>query len=92
MNAWRRCADDTDTDPRGPPPPCARLAVRVRDGETILSVARKGAPVGDREDLTFKVNCGVPPGATRYPADGQRTVERDGGMFYQVVYRWKEGL
>ena len=68
----------------------ARLAVRVRNGETILSVARKGAPVGDREELTFKVNCGVPPGATRVPETGQRTVEQDGATFYQVVYRWRE--
>jgi hypothetical protein len=68
----------------------ARLCVRVRDGVTMLSIARADKPLGDREISTFRARCGVPAKAIRWPAVGQHQRERNGATYYQVVYRWEE--
>src|SRR5262245_37382686 len=56
----------------------ARIAVRVADGETTLTLARSPQRVGDREIITFKAQCGVPADAQRWPQEGQQEVEREG--------------
>lgn len=66
----------------------ARIAVRVRDGQITLSIARRGARVGDTEEITFSANCGVPPGATRRPAEGQQQLAWAGEMYWRIVYQW----
>lgn len=66
----------------------ARLAVRVRDGMTIVSLARPRVPLGSTEETTFRVNCQFPPDAVRDPATGQRTVRYQGETWYRVVFRW----
>ena len=64
----------------------ARLAVRVRDGVTTLTISRKGKRLGDTELTTFKQHCSVPPTATRFPADGQGLK----GESWYVAFRWAE--
>jgi hypothetical protein len=66
----------------------ARIAVRVLDGVTTLTVSRKGKKIGDAELVTFKRDCGVPPDAARYPAEGQSMH----GDSWFVAYRWVEGV
>jgi len=68
----------------------ARIAYRYRDGRVWFSVARKGAPVGTTEEITFKAQCGVPAGAQRIPAEGQRTQALDGATWHQIVWTWEE--
>ena len=68
----------------------ARLTVRVRDGVTTLTIARRGKKVGDREIATFRRDCGVPPSAERRPAEGQKTLLRDGATWWYVAFRWAE--
>lgn len=68
----------------------ARIAYRYRDGHVWFSVARKTKPVGDREEIIFKAQCGVPPGARRIPAEGQRTVDLNGEIWQQIVWTWEE--
>lgn len=70
----------------------ARLCVRVRDDLVTLSIARKARPVGTTEEQTFRVNCGVPPTATRWPSEGQHQRKHGGIVYHQVVYRWQEGV
>jgi hypothetical protein len=69
----------------------ARLAVRVVDGVTTLTIARKTKRVGDTELITFRRDCGVPEDATRYPAEGQGTKDLDGATWHFVAFRWMEG-
>lgn len=69
----------------------ARLAVRVREGVTTVSIARCDKPVGDREEITFRAQCAFPAGAERIPETGQRQVPTtDGATWYQVAYRWRQ--
>jgi len=64
----------------------ARLAVRVLDGVTTLTISRKGKRLGDTELVTFKRDCGVPTDAIRFPPDGQGLK----GDAYYVAYRWRD--
>jgi hypothetical protein len=66
----------------------ARIAVRFADGVTTFTIARKQKRVGDRELITFKNQCNVPASATRWPAEGQHLVERDGFGWWCVAFRW----
>lgn len=68
----------------------ARLAVRVLDGVTTLTISRKGKALGSTEIEVFKRDCGVPSSAIRFPLDGQRTIERDGATWHAITYRWKD--
>jgi hypothetical protein len=68
----------------------ARLTVRVREGVTTLTIARRNARVGDPELIIFKRDCGVPADAERRPAEGQRAMEYGGVLWWYVAYRWEE--
>lgn len=70
----------------------ARLAVRVLDGVTTLTISRKMKRLGDVEIVTFQQQCGVPSTAIRFPLEGQRTIERDGATWHAITYRWAEGV
>jgi hypothetical protein len=70
----------------------ARLAVRVQNGVTTLTIARKAKKVGDTELITFKRDCGVPSDAVRFPSDAQGTREYEGSIWYYITYRWAEGV
>ncbi|HEU4328827.1 MAG TPA: hypothetical protein VFS21_37165 [Roseiflexaceae bacterium] len=67
-----------------------RMAVRARNGVVTLTLARRGAPVGDRELLTYRTHCGVPADAERIPAEGQRTREEGGATWHYLAYQWKQ--
>lgn len=69
----------------------ARIAVRVKDNVTTLTIMRKGKRVGSTELVTFKRDCNVPPDAARYPADEQGQHTDEGGVvWWYVAYRWAE--
>lgn len=65
----------------------ARLVVRSIDGVITLTISRPKKRVGDTELITFRRDCGVPPDAARYPAEGQG----QHGESWYVAYRWAEG-
>jgi hypothetical protein len=65
----------------------ARIAVRVQAGIVTLTISRQKKKVGDTELITFRRDCGVPPDAARYPAEGQGQK----GDFWYIAYRWAEG-
>lgn len=67
-----------------------RLAVRVRDGVTLVSVFRPHVPIGATEETTIRVNCRFPQHAERWPALGQRRLHRRGTTWFRIVFRWKE--
>ena len=78
-------------------PKGARIAFRVesREGVEIItfSISRKGAQVGAPEEVTFRWAAGVPATATRHPAaPEQQRIERDGQIYYRVLYRWGQAL
>jgi hypothetical protein len=66
----------------------ARLAVRVLDGVTTLTISRKGKRLGDVEIVTLQHQCAIPSDAARYPAEGQSMH----GDSWFVAYRWVEGV
>lgn len=75
----------------------ASLVVRVEqfdDGSRVvtLTIARVRARVGAGEEVVFRRDCGVPPGAVRTPADPalQAHRERDGRRYFIVGYSWVE--
>jgi hypothetical protein len=69
----------------------ARIAVRVIAGRVTLTIARKIKRVGDVELETFKRDCGVPPGAVRWPADGGQATRVEGGVTcYVLGFQWDE--
>jgi hypothetical protein len=65
----------------------ARLVVRSVGGVITLTISRPKKRVGDTELITFRRDCGVPPDACRYPAEGQG----QHGESWYVAYRWQEG-
>lgn len=67
----------------------ARLAVRVQQDVTTLTLSRKGKPLGAVELRTFLRDCGVPEAAVRSPLEGQRQIVRDGAAWHSVSYRWR---
>lgn len=66
----------------------ARLAVRVLDGVTTLTISRKAKRLSDTELVTFKRDCAIPTDAARFPTEGQGLK----GDSYYVAYRWAEGV
>jgi hypothetical protein len=78
----RESGEDRALDLRGG----ARLAVRVLDGVTTLTISRKSRRLGDTEIVVFKRDCGVPPDAIRFPLEGQGLK----GDAYYVAFRWRE--
>jgi hypothetical protein len=70
----------------------ARIAVRVHDGITTLTISRgKGKKLSSTEIEVFKRDCGVPVSAIRFPLEGQNTRTVDGVVHFYVAYRWAEG-
>lgn len=69
----------------------ARIAVRVQDGVTTLTISRVRKQLGAVEIETFRRDCGVPADAARYPAEGQGTKEREDLLWHFITYRWAEG-
>lgn len=67
-----------------------RLVVRVRNGRTVVSLARPRIPISPSEETTFRVNCQFPKHAERWPDHGQRRVQHRGQIWFQVLFRWKE--
>lgn len=65
----------------------ARLVVRVQGGVVTLTISRPKKHVGDRELITFREQCAIPPDAARFPAEGQG----QHGEAWYVAYRWAEG-
>jgi hypothetical protein len=92
LDLWRT-AQETGQDVSRELHSGAKLAVRVKDNVTTLTIARKTKRVGDVEIKTFVRDCGVPDGAARYPPSeqGQRR-DADGVWWYFVAYRWAEGV
>lgn len=69
----------------------ARIAVRVLDDVTTLTISRKGKRVGSTELEVFRRECGIPAYASRWPADDQGTRKDDEGfLWFYVAYRWRE--
>jgi hypothetical protein len=91
VDLWRT-AQETGADARRDLHGGARLAVRVSDGVTTLTIARKLKRVGDTELKTFVRDCGVPSDAARYPAGAEQATrtDADGARWYTVTYRWQE--
>lgn len=90
-------ATATGLDQRSDLPGGASLAVRVEvfDGGArvvTLTIARVRVRVGSGEEVVFKRDCGVPPGAVRTPADPmlQAHKERGGRKFFVIGYSWVE--
>ena len=81
----RESGDDRALDLKGG----ARMAVRVQDGVTTLTISRSKKPLGATEIEVFKRDCGVPSDAIRFPLEGQRTIERDGATWHAITYRWR---
>ncbi len=69
----------------------ARIAVRVQDGVTTLTISRKLKPLGSVEIETFKRECPVPASAIRFPLEGQGAIAREGMQWHYIAYRWREG-
>lgn len=67
-----------------------RLAVRVRNGITTVSLARPRIPIGKSEEITVRVNCQFPTHAERLPDAGQRRLHYRGQTWFQVVFRWRQ--
>ena len=81
-----RTGEDRALDLRGG----ARIADRVTQGITTLTISRSKKRVGDTELQTFRRDCGVPPEATRYPTEGQASRKDDAGVtWWYVAYRWR---
>jgi len=68
----------------------ARLAVRVQEGVTTLTISRSKKALGSVEIETFKRDCGVPSDAIRFPQEGQGVKEHDGMPWHYIAYRWRE--
>jgi hypothetical protein len=85
-----RRARDTGTDRAQTLRSGARIAVRVKDGATTLTLARREKPVGDVEITTFRQHCDVPPHATRVPAEGQRTRVDGDVTWHYLAFWWEE--
>jgi hypothetical protein len=68
----------------------ARIAVRVQDGVTTLTISRKAKRLGDTEIVTFRRDCGVPSTAIRFPQEDQGTRTVDGLQWFYIAYRWRE--
>lgn len=83
----RESGEDRALDLRGG----ARIAVRVSDGVTTLTISRSKKPLGSVEIETFKRDCGVPSSAIRFPLDGQGVKEHSGMAWHYIAYRWTEG-
>lgn len=84
-------AEQTGTDRRLDLRGGARLAVRVQQGVTTPTIARKKRKVGATELETFRRDCGIPAYASRWPAEQQTTrTDEDGVLWWYVTYRWKE--
>jgi len=83
--AWETGQDRAQTLGKG-----ARIAVRVQDGITTLTISRSKKPLGATEIETFKRDCGVPWDAVRFPQEGQGTIEREGMPWRYIAWRWRE--
>jgi hypothetical protein len=68
----------------------ARIAVRVRGGVTVLTIARRKTRVGAAELETFKRDCNVPSDARRIPVEGQgQRVDAAGVGWWYVAFVWR---
>jgi hypothetical protein len=82
----RESGEDRSLDLKGG----ARIAVRVSDGVTTLTISRSKKPLGATEIETFKRDLGIPATAIRFPLEGQRQIARDGQTWHAITYRWRE--
>jgi hypothetical protein len=89
LDLWRT-AQETGRDAHRELNGGARLAVRVADDVTTLTISRQTKPLGAVELKTFVRDCGVPEHAIRFPQEGQITRERDGVLWHSITYRWRE--
>lgn len=89
LDLWRT-AQETGHDASRELHGGARLAVRVADDVTTLTISRSKKPLGAVELKTFVRDCGVPEGAIRFPQEGQNTRERDGVLWHSITFRWRE--
>ena len=84
-------AERTGTDRRLDLKGGARLAVRVQDGVTTLTISRKAKKVGATELETFRRDCAIPAYASRWPHEQQTTrTDEQGELWWYVAYRWRE--
>jgi hypothetical protein len=74
---------------RCPLPGGARLAITINGDKVVVSFARQGKRLSDREIETFKAHCCIPPHAKRVPEVGQ-TERHDG--WYVMGYTWEVEL
>lgn len=68
----------------------ARIAVRVRDGQQIVTFSRTDKRLGDTELMTFVRHCQIPSAAARLPArmgEQGRKVE-EARIRYWVAFVW----
>jgi hypothetical protein len=86
-NARRTGEDRRATLGRG-----ARMAVRVKDGEITLTLARTPGRLGESELITFQRHCQIPGNALRWPATDQHQRQEDKVTWWIVAYRWCEPI
>jgi hypothetical protein len=63
----------------------ARMAITIAGCDVIVSFARHGKPLGDREIITFRSHCAIPEHAQRIPDEGQAIQEG----WHVMGYSWR---
>jgi hypothetical protein len=71
---------------RAPLPGGARLAITITGCDVVVSFARHGKPLGDREIITFRSHCAIPEHAQRIPDEGQ-AIQGEG--WHVMGYSWR---
>lgn len=70
----------------------ARVAVRVKNGEQVVTFSRADVPVGETELAIFCRHCEIPTHAKRQPSTDQGVHnDASGRLRYYVAYRWQLG-
>jgi hypothetical protein len=64
----------------------ARMAITITGCDVIVSFARHGKPLGDREIITFRSHCAIPEHAQRIPDEGQ-AIQGEG--WHVMGYSWR---
>ena len=82
-------ATATGLDQAAQLPGGARVAMRVKHGEQIVTFSRSDVPVGDTELTTFYRLCAIPAHAKHQPPVEQGVHnDTSGRVRYYVAYRW----
>jgi hypothetical protein len=88
--ALAQLAEETGEDQARTLSKGARVTVRVRAGEVIVTVSRFTMPLGETELETFVKHCEIPPHARRQPSTSQGIRMEGQRTRYYVCFRWKQ--